>query len=108
MFDLLLVPQMVAGGDDVHAGVQDFARGVDRDARAAGGVFAVGNDEVKVVGLAQSGQEPAQRVPPRLADNVPDKKKIHKPEDNPRRDAGKFLGGQFASTTDFGLGTHGA
>jgi glycosyltransferase involved in cell wall biosynthesis len=44
-----------------------------------------------VAGLAQSGQEPAQRVPPRLANNVPDKKKVHKQELNPRRDAGKFL-----------------
>jgi hypothetical protein len=60
------------------------------------------------VGLAQSRQEAAQRVPPRLADDVPDKEKIHKAEINPHRGAGKFLGGRFASTTDFGLGTHGA
>jgi hypothetical protein len=28
-------------------------------------------------GLAQSWQQPAQCVPPRLADNIADKKKIH-------------------------------
>jgi hypothetical protein len=51
------------------------------------------------MGLAQAGQEPAPRVPPRLAGNIPDKKMTHKPEINRRRDAGKFLKrvGEFPS-----------
>ena len=45
---------MVAAGDDVHAGGEDFLGGLGRDARAAGGVLAVGDDEVKPVLLRAS------------------------------------------------------
>ena len=48
---------MVAAGDDVHAGGEDFFGGLGRDAGAAGGVFAVGNDEIERVLFAQFGQE---------------------------------------------------
>ena len=48
---------MVAAGDDVHAGGENFLGGLGRDAGAAGGVFAVGNDEIERVLFAQFGQQ---------------------------------------------------
>src|ERR1019366_7378062 len=47
--DFLLVPQMVAAGDDVHARRKNFPGGLGGDAGAAGGVFAVGDDEIERV-----------------------------------------------------------
>jgi len=35
-------------------------------------------------------------MPPRLADNIPDKKKVHAPEFNPVPNAGKPLAGRSA------------
>src|SRR5580658_851100 len=95
--DFLVVPQMVAGGDDAHAGVQDFQRSIDSDAGAAGGVFAVGDDHVQLMGLAQTRQQPAQGVPPRFANNVADKKKIHRPQFSSRGDCGKRAFGRAAA-----------
>ena len=53
--DFFLVPQMVAGGDDVHACRKNFLGGFGRDAGAAGGVFAIGDDEVERVLFAEFG-----------------------------------------------------
>ena len=41
------------------------------------------------MGLAQSRQQPAQSVPARFADNIADKKKVHRTEFNPERGCGK-------------------
>jgi Flp pilus assembly protein CpaB len=62
---------------------------VDGDAGASGGIFPIGNDHVDMMVLAQSRQQPAQSVPPRFADNIADKKKIHRRELNARRESGK-------------------
>ena len=80
---------MITGGDDVDAGGQDFARRFDGDAGPAGGVFAIGDDDVNMKRLAQAGQQFAQSVPSGFADNIADKKKIHKPEFTRRRACGK-------------------
>ena len=50
--DFLLIPQMVAGGDGVHAVGEKFRGDVGRDAVAAGGVLAVGDDDVEAVRIA--------------------------------------------------------
>ena len=55
--DFLLVPQMVAAGDDIHAGREDFPGGFGRDAGAAGGVFAIGDDEIERMLFTEFGQQ---------------------------------------------------
>jgi hypothetical protein len=75
--DFLLVPQMVAGGDDVHARGKNFPGGFGRDAGAAGGVFAVGDDEVERVLLAEFGNKFCNRAPARLSHDVADEKQFH-------------------------------
>ena len=49
--DLFLVPDVVAGGDDVGAEVEELFGDGGRDAEAAGGVFAVDDEEVDGVGF---------------------------------------------------------
>jgi len=49
--DFFLVPQMVAAGHGIHPGGKDFLGGPGRDARPAGGIFAIGNDEIHGVPL---------------------------------------------------------
>jgi hypothetical protein len=53
LHDFLLIPQMVAGGDGVHAVAEKFLGDVGRDAVAAGGIFAVGDDDIEAVRLPQ-------------------------------------------------------
>ena len=43
----LLVPEMIAARDDIHPAREDFLRRLDRDARAAGGVLAIGHHQVQ-------------------------------------------------------------
>src|SRR5581483_324433 len=73
----LLVPEMVAAGDDVHAGGKDFRGRLGRDAGAAGGVFASGDDEIGRMLAAHPWQEFLHRPTPRFTNNVPDEKNLH-------------------------------
>jgi tRNA/tmRNA/rRNA uracil-C5-methylase (TrmA/RlmC/RlmD family) len=76
--DFLLVPEMVAGRNDVHTRAEDFARGVRRDARAAGGVLPVGDDQVRLMLTTQPGQEFLHRPASRFANDVADEKDLHR------------------------------
>ena len=60
---------------------EEFPGDLGRDAVAAGGVFAVGDDEIERVLFAQFRQEDFDRVASGLADDVADEEKFH---------AGKF------------------
>ena len=73
----LLVPQMVAAGDDIHAGVEDFPGGFGGDAGAAGGVLAVGDDEIERVLFAEFRQKGFDRIASRLTDDVADEEQFH-------------------------------
>ena len=85
----LLVPKMIAAGDDVHARIEEFVGGIDGDAGAAGGVFAVGDDEVEAKALSQLWKKLPERVPPGFANNITDKKQIHTAESIRQRPASK-------------------
>ena len=61
--DLFLVPQMIATGNDVHAGGKNFLGGLGRDAGATGGVFTIGDDEIERVSFAKFGQKFLDRAP---------------------------------------------
>lgn len=73
----LLVPEMIAAGDDIHAGGKDFLGGFGRDAGAASGVLAIGNYEVQRVLGAESGQEFLDRAAPGMANDVTDEEQFH-------------------------------
>jgi hypothetical protein len=68
---------MVAAGDDVHARRENFPGGLGRYAGAAGGVFAVGDDEVEAVLFPKFGQKFRDRAPAGLSDNVTDEEQFH-------------------------------
>src|SRR5260221_6887021 len=68
---------MVAGGDGVHAAAKQFLGDVRRDAVAAGGIFAVGDDDVETVRLSQLGQEFLDRAPAWRPDDVADEQNFH-------------------------------
>ena len=51
--DLALVPDVIAGGDDINAEFEQLFGYLRCDAEAAGGVFAVGDGEVDAVLLLQ-------------------------------------------------------
>ena len=73
----LLIPQMIAAGDDINAGGKKFARDGRRDAVAAGGVLAVGDDEIQRVFLAQARQDGFDGLAPRFAHDVADEENFH-------------------------------
>ena len=75
--DFLLVPQMVAAGNDVHAGGKNVPGGHGRNTGAAGGVLAVGDDEIERVLFAKFGQEFLDRVASRPPDDVADEEQFH-------------------------------
>jgi len=70
--DLLLVPEVVAAGDDVDAGGEDLFGGARGDAGAAGGVLAVGHDEVEGVARPQLREQELDGAAAGLADDVSD------------------------------------
>ena len=53
---LALVPDMIAGGHHIGAGVEKLGQDLLRDAEAAGGVLAIDHDEIGAIALAQSRQ----------------------------------------------------
>jgi hypothetical protein len=70
--DLPLVPDVVAGRDDVDPGGQDRLGGRWGQAHPAGNVLAIRRDEIDPALVAEFGQEPLDGDPTRLADEVTD------------------------------------
>ena len=68
---------MIATGDDIHAGGKHLPGGGGRDAVAAGGVFAVGDDKIKRVLLSQSGNKFPDRAAARLPHDVANEEQFH-------------------------------
>src|SRR5439155_9484176 len=68
--DLLLVPDVVAGGQHVGPLLERLLGDLRRDAEAAGGVLDVDHAEVDGVGLAQPGQELGEGGASGLAEHV--------------------------------------
>ena len=75
--DFLLIPQMVAGSDGVHSVGKEIGGDVGSDPVAAGGIFAIGDDDVQPVNFAQLGQQFLDGAAPGAPDNVPDKQYFH-------------------------------
>ena len=73
---LLAVPEVVAAGEDVHAGGGQRLARVAVEAEAAGGVLDVGDDQVRVVALPQRGQQRPDGVASGRADDVGDEEDV--------------------------------
>ena len=76
--DFFLVPDVVAGGDDVGAEVEELFGKGGGDAEAAGGVFAVDDEEIDGVGFEDVGEMLADDVAAGRAEDVADEETVHR------------------------------
>ena len=74
---LALVPDMIAGGDDIGACGERGLENLFRDAETAGRVLAVDDDEIEPEIGNQAGKLLPHRRPPRFAHHVAEKEKSH-------------------------------
>jgi hypothetical protein len=72
--DLAFVPDMISSGHHVDAQIEKLFRQRRRDSEASRGIFAVGDDQIHGVLLAQIRQAIFYDRPPGAAKNVADKK----------------------------------
>jgi hypothetical protein len=78
VFDnLFFVPDVVAGGDDMRTEVEEFFGDGGGDAEAAGGVFAVDDEEVDGVGFEDVGEVLAYDVAAGRSEDVADEENVH-------------------------------
>lgn len=75
--DLSLVPDVVAGGNDVGAEIEELFCNGWCDAEASGGVLSVDDEEVDGVGFKDVGKVFADDVAAGGAKDVADKKDVH-------------------------------
>ena len=69
----LLVPDMVAAGQQMNALLEQLFGNFDRQAETTGGIFTVGDHNIDRVPVHQAVQLARQRLTTRLADNISDK-----------------------------------
>src|ERR1039458_1236800 len=72
--NLALVPNVIAGGDDINAEFEQLLRNLWSDAEAPGGVLAVGDGEFDAVLPLQLWQTLVNDDAPRTPENVTDEK----------------------------------
>src|SRR3990170_2317072 len=72
-----MLPDVVAAGDDIHAGAEDLVRHLTAQPRASGRVLTIGDDEAGIVTRAQPGQALLEDAPPRPPVDVPDHQEEH-------------------------------
>ena len=75
--DFFFVPDVIAGGDDVGAEIEELFGDGGGEAEASGGVFAVDDEEVNVVGFKYVGQVFADDVAAGGAKDIADEEDIH-------------------------------
>jgi hypothetical protein len=75
--NFLLIPQMVAARDDIHAGGKYFFGRPGGYARTAGGILPVRDDKIQGEPFPQPGQEHFDGAPSRFSDDITNKKQIH-------------------------------
>src|SRR5262249_33648881 len=73
----LLIPKVVAAGDDVHARRENLLSGLDGDPGAAGGVFAIDHDDIERMAFSQSRQQLLDRPTSRLRDDIRNEEQVH-------------------------------
>jgi len=75
--DFLLIPKMIAAGDDVHTRREDFLGGFGSDAGTPGRVFAISDDQLQAMPAPQFRKKLLDCAPPRVPDDVPDEQHFH-------------------------------
>lgn len=73
--DIFLRPDMIACGNDIYSGIQQFLGGGWGQACPAGDILAVRDDEITRQLLSQFRQERRDRLSAGFADHVPDDKR---------------------------------
>jgi hypothetical protein len=63
---------VIAGRETIRAGIEDLARDLGREAKAASGILDVDHGKVNLVTAAERGQQVAHGLPAGLADHVSD------------------------------------
>ena len=58
-------------------GIQQIVKNVFGDAETAGGVFAVDDDKINIMGFDEAGQPVDHGMPSGFADNIPQKQATH-------------------------------
>ena len=74
---LALVPDVVAGGQNIRAQIEEVLGKLRRQAKAAGGVFGIDDGELDVVRRAQMADVLAHDPAPRAAEDVADEENVH-------------------------------
>src|SRR3990170_1218763 len=74
---LAVVPDMVAGRDDLDAGLEHLVGGAGRQPLAPGRGLAVGDDEVNAVAAPDAGQNTSQGPASHLPHHIADHKYVH-------------------------------
>lgn len=72
---------VIASGKEIASCVKEFVCNFFRNAFSAGGVFAVGNDQINFELDAQVGEESFDRFAAGVAHDVANKQNIHRPKD---------------------------
>jgi hypothetical protein len=71
-----MLPDVVAGGNDVHAGIEEFLSGSEGKAAATGGVLAVCNYQLGVCLAAEGGEEGLHSASAQAANDVTHKENL--------------------------------
>src|ERR1019366_2856985 len=83
--DFLLVPQMIATGNDVHARSEDLLRRIHRDTRTASRILPVSHHQAQAMLLPQLRDKLLDRAPARLPYDVRDEQQLHDNTVTPER-----------------------
>src|SRR3989339_1752847 len=70
-------PEVVPHRDDLDAHLEQFFVNFLCDAVAVGGIFPVGNDDIRLILGNIFRNKLAASIPPQFSDNIPDKKYLH-------------------------------
>lgn len=87
--DLFLIPEMIPAGDDIDARVEKLRGGAGSDARAAGGIFAIGDDAMNLVFGPEPGNQLFDRAPPGFTDHIAYEEQIHEADSRYWKTGGK-------------------
>ena len=68
---------MIAGGNNVHAGGKNLRRSLRRNPISACSILSIGNDHIKAMAFAQTGQKTLNRLAAGAPDNIANKQKLH-------------------------------
>ena len=77
LHDLALVPNMIAGGDDADALLEEFFGDLRGDTKSPGGIFAIGNDEIDAMLVDNFGEVLLDHGAARPAKDVADEQNAH-------------------------------